>query len=117
MPSKPVWLLSNSTAYSAYKLYFPNVRDSGNANSMQVGELQFYTGANATGTGVLAAGQDIRAIDNPGSDSGYTVDQSGSTPSRIAWTTSRCGWSRAIGILCSTNTDGSSTAARIDSAV
>jgi len=67
--------LTNSTAYSAYKLYFPNVRDGGNANSMQIAEAQLYTGADAGGTPIFGAGNDVRGIDNPGSDSGYTVDQ------------------------------------------
>jgi hypothetical protein len=73
--------LTNSTAYSAYKLYFPTVRDSGNANSMQIGEVQLYDAAGGGGNPILTPADPqnptakILGIDNPGSDSGHTVDQ------------------------------------------
>ena len=57
----------NSTSYSAYKLYFPTLRGSPAALCcMQFGEVQFFTGPGATGSTILAPGNNIRAIDDPG---------------------------------------------------
>ena len=70
----PVVNLANTTSYSAYKLYFPSVK-SGGENSMQISEAQFYDQPNAAGNALLNTGNDVRAIDNPGSDSGYQNGQ------------------------------------------
>src|SRR6187402_374031 len=43
---------TNSTAYSSYKVIFPTVRNAA-GNSMQVGEVELFTGTSATGTDVL----------------------------------------------------------------
>src|SRR5690606_32467599 len=53
----------NVTPYSSYRLTFPTLKDSGGANSMQIAEVQFYTGANATGSAILAPGDTALAID------------------------------------------------------
>lgn len=38
--------VSNSTAYSSYRMLFPTVKNGGAANSMQIAEVQFFTDAN-----------------------------------------------------------------------
>jgi hypothetical protein len=67
--------VANNTSFSAYKMYFPDMRDSGAANSLQFSEVQFYNAPDATGTTLLNPSTDIRAIDNPGSDSAYQVTE------------------------------------------
>ena len=67
--------VTNNTAFTAYKMYFPDMRDTGGANSLQFSEVQFYDQSNATGTALLNPGSDIRAIDNPGSDSSYLLTE------------------------------------------
>ena len=37
----PIVNVSNSTAYSAYRMVFPTVKDANDANSMQIAEVQF----------------------------------------------------------------------------
>src|SRR5205823_12077137 len=49
----PIINVTNSTSYSAYKLYFPTVRNAAPANSMQFSEVQFYDQPNATGTALF----------------------------------------------------------------
>jgi hypothetical protein len=71
----PVVNLPNNTSYSAYKLYFPTVKSGGGENSMQISETQFWDQQNASGNALLNTGNDVRAIDNPGSDSGYQTGQ------------------------------------------
>jgi len=67
----------NSTSYSAYKLFFPTLRGSPAAQCcMQFSEAQFFTGPNATGTAILAPGNNIRAIDDPlGSQSSFPAGE------------------------------------------
>jgi hypothetical protein len=62
-PYAPVNVV-NSTSYSAYKLLFPTTRTP-NGCCMQVSEAQFYSAADATGPGILAPANNIRAIDDP----------------------------------------------------
>ncbi|MEP0841601.1 MAG: hypothetical protein HRF43_02685 [Phycisphaerae bacterium] len=59
----PVVSFANQTAYQSYRLIFPMVRDPVAANSMQISEVAFYESSDGTGTNVLAAGGDVRAID------------------------------------------------------
>jgi len=60
--------VSNSTSYSAYKLFFPTLRGSpGAVCCMQFSEVQFFTGPGATGSSILSPSNNIRAIDDPGS--------------------------------------------------
>ncbi len=55
----------NSAAYTSYKVIFPTVANQGSAtNSMQFSELQLFTGAGGTGTGVLGIGAAAVGIDN-----------------------------------------------------
>jgi hypothetical protein len=67
--------ITNSTAFTAYKMYFPDMRETGAANSLQFSEVQFYDAPDAGGSALLNAGSDIRAIDNPGSDSSYLLTE------------------------------------------
>lgn len=53
----------NANAYTAYKLLFPTVKNAGGANSMQITEIQLYTGAGGTGSDVFAAGDPVVGID------------------------------------------------------
>ena len=39
---------ANSTAYTAYRITFPTLRDAGTANSMQIGEIEFLVPEPAT---------------------------------------------------------------------
>ncbi len=101
----PTATFSNSTAYSSYKLVFTNVKNAGAANSMQIGEIQFFGNQGAgtapsfrlenggtgsplyTVTGTDAAGNDVvnfpafaneaavRVVIQAGSK-GVTIDQS-----------------------------------------
>ncbi|TWT37717.1 Soluble aldose sugar dehydrogenase YliI precursor [Posidoniimonas corsicana] len=72
---------ANTTSYTSYKLIFPTVKNDGAANSMQIAEVDFFTGAAATGAEILSSGdfvipvQDIVA--GPSSDSapGEEVDK------------------------------------------
>lgn len=41
-------LFANTTAYTAYRITFPTVRDAGVANSMQIGEIEFLVPEPAT---------------------------------------------------------------------
>ena len=52
----------NNTSYTSYRLYFPTVRDQGAANSMQISEVDFYTGTAATGSSILADGNFVIPI-------------------------------------------------------
>ena len=58
----PVLSFANSTAYSSYKLMFPTVKNPGAANSMQVGEIQFYSTSNGTGSGIISPGDNALAV-------------------------------------------------------
>ncbi len=62
---------TNATSYAAYKLIFPTVKDPILANSMQIADAQFFTGAGGTGTGILAAGDTALAVATPKSESDY----------------------------------------------
>jgi len=76
---QPAIDVTNSTAYSAYKLIFPQLKqvNGSNAattpNSMQVADVQFYTAPAAGGTGILKSGDDVRAVDE--TDSAYPVTE------------------------------------------
>jgi hypothetical protein len=71
--------LANSASYAAYKLVFPQLKqiNAANAaatpNSMQIADVQFFTAPAAGGTGVLAVGDNIRAVDE--TDSAYPVTE------------------------------------------
>jgi hypothetical protein len=66
--------VTNSTAYNAYKLYFPQIAGPvAGQNSMQISEVQFYSSPNAGGTTILNPLTDVRAIDNPQAESSYNT--------------------------------------------
>ncbi|QDU58712.1 PEP-CTERM sorting domain-containing protein [Aeoliella mucimassa] len=52
---------TNSSSYSSYRLYFPTIKDS-NQNSMQIAEIQFYSGLDGTGNAILSPTDPIVAI-------------------------------------------------------
>jgi glucose/arabinose dehydrogenase len=39
----PEVFVNNATAYTSYKMVFPTVRNAGDANSMQIADIQFYS--------------------------------------------------------------------------
>ena len=55
--------ISNSTAYTSYRLVFDTLRDSPNANSVQIADVSFYDQPAAAGTSIIAAGDPILSID------------------------------------------------------
>jgi hypothetical protein len=61
----PIVDVTNNTSYGSYKLLFPTVRNPVAANSMQISDAQFFTGAGGTGTPILAVGNPILGIDDP----------------------------------------------------
>jgi len=68
----PAQDFTNATAYEHYKIIFPTVRDAGAANSMQVADIQLFTGAAGAGDGVLADGDlTIAVSDNAGPTSNH----------------------------------------------
>ena len=48
--------LTNTTAWDSYWIVFPDYRDSGTFGELQFADIQFYSGANATGTAILGPG-------------------------------------------------------------
>ena len=55
--------IANGTSYSSYKLIFPTLRDTAAANSMQIGEVQFFSAPGAGGSAILAPSNPILEID------------------------------------------------------
>jgi len=53
---------SNNTAYTSYKFIFPTLKNPGAVNSMQIGEVELYTGTGGTGTDILDPTDPIRAV-------------------------------------------------------
>jgi hypothetical protein len=73
----PVISFANAAPFTSYKMYFPTLKamtnpPGGSTNSMQIAEVQFFDGASNP---ILAPANDIRAIDNPGSDSMYPTTE------------------------------------------
>lgn len=60
---------SNSTAYSSYKVVFPQTKYNTGQQAMQINEFTAYTGTGGTGTSIFAPGNPIIAIDTPVSTS------------------------------------------------
>ena len=58
----PTISFSNSTSYSSYKLQFPTVKNPAAANSMQIGDIRFFQSTNGSGSSILSAGDDARAV-------------------------------------------------------
>ncbi|MBN1853835.1 MAG: hypothetical protein JW829_13970 [Pirellulales bacterium] len=55
--------VNNDTAYTSYKMIFPEVADPVLANSMQIAEIEFFESADGTGTDILNLGDPVLAID------------------------------------------------------
>jgi CotH protein/Fn3 domain-containing protein/lamin tail-like protein/chitobiase/beta-hexosaminidase-like protein len=55
----PVLSFSNSTPYTSYKLLFPTLKGAG---IMQVADIRFYQTLSGTGTQILSASDDARAV-------------------------------------------------------
>ncbi len=62
---------SNATSYSSYKLQFGQLRTSANGNSMQVTELQMFSGAGGSGSPILAPANPVVPTDFLSGDSRY----------------------------------------------
>ncbi len=60
--------MNNTVAYSSYRMVFTDVKNSAAANSMQIGEIQFF-GEKLTGSAVLSPVDTILAIDLDGGSS------------------------------------------------
>ena len=58
----PVTSVSNSTAYTSYKMMYPTLKDAGATNSMQIADVAFYATPDGTGGNVLSATDPILAI-------------------------------------------------------
>ena len=56
--------VSNTTAWTSYKLFFPTLRDGAAANSMQVSEVDFFDAPNGGGSDFLSQLDSFVAIDN-----------------------------------------------------
>ncbi len=54
---------TNSLAFSSYRVTFDTVRDAIFANSMQIADVQLFTGLGGTGSTILSSGMSILAID------------------------------------------------------
>ena len=61
-PGAPVDF-TNSLAFSSYRVTFDTVRDAIAANSMQIADVQLFTGLGGTGSTILSSGMSILAID------------------------------------------------------
>lgn len=68
--------ISNTTAYDSYKVVFPAIRNSGAADSMQIGEFTGYTLPDAGGVSVFSASNPILAIDTLVSRSNFPAAES-----------------------------------------
>lgn len=70
---------TNATAYTSWRLVFPSVKNDAAANSMQIGDVQFYTGKEGAGDTVLATGDAVKAIaffsSSSGTPAAETVDK------------------------------------------
>lgn len=64
--------ITNTTAYSSYKMIFPTV---GGSTLMQFSEVQFFAGANATGGSILGTGNSILAVDTLAPTSNYPSNE------------------------------------------
>jgi len=74
----PVVDVTNSVPYTAYKMFFPTLKQPGGGNCcMQISEVQFFSGPGGSGSAILAPGNNIRAIDDGlgASQSSYPVGE------------------------------------------
>jgi len=58
----PVVTVSNSTAYSSYRMMYPTLKNAGATNSMQVADVAYYESTDGSGANVLGASDPILAI-------------------------------------------------------
>ena len=72
----PAVNVSNTTAYTSYKMIFPTIKNAGATNSMQLAEARFFGGDNGTGDEILAADNRIFAVANPTFQSRYPGGES-----------------------------------------
>ncbi|MBP7936413.1 MAG: hypothetical protein KA354_17370 [Phycisphaerae bacterium] len=54
---------ANTASYTSYKVIFPTLKRVTTPNSMQIAEIELFTGAGGTGTPVLGTGGTVLAID------------------------------------------------------
>ena len=67
----PLINVGSTTAYNSYRLTFPSLKESCNANSMQISEVEFYEDVNGSSGTFLSIVDDVRAIHLPTSESAY----------------------------------------------
>ncbi|WP_442483466.1 PEP-CTERM sorting domain-containing protein [Aeoliella sp. SH292] len=75
--------IANGASYSSYKMVFNTMRNLNAANSLQVADVQFFTGTGGSGSAVLSAADmpsTIGIADGSGSQSRYPAP--GEAPSR-----------------------------------
>ncbi|MGB7947925.1 MAG: hypothetical protein WCH75_09610, partial [Candidatus Binatia bacterium] len=58
-----VSIATNATAYTSYKMIFPTLKNAGAVDSMQIGEVLFFTTTNGSGADLLNPGDPILAVD------------------------------------------------------
>ncbi len=54
---------ANAVGYSSYRVVFDTLKNSGAANSMQIADVQLFSGADGAGAAILGAGAPTIAID------------------------------------------------------
>jgi len=65
----------NAAVYNSYKLVFPTVKNGVAANSMQIAEIQFFSGAGGSGSALLNPATPILAIDAPAPNSDHPAGE------------------------------------------
>jgi len=72
LTAAPIAGFTNTTAYTAYKVLFPTVKNAAAANSMQVAEVALYETTDGTSPNILSEGGVVLAVDD-NSASSYPV--------------------------------------------
>ena len=84
LTTAPAQSFTNSTAYKNYRVVFTEPKD-GN-NGIQIGDVQLYTGPNATGSGVFGILDNAYAFQLPRPDSNYPAQEPPSNLVDFAYT-------------------------------
>jgi hypothetical protein len=59
----PTLSFANAASFTSYRVVFPTLKNSAATNSMQVADAQLFASLDASGTGILAAGNPALAVD------------------------------------------------------
>lgn len=76
---------ANATAYSSYRVYFYDVRDAANANSLQIGEVELLGTLEPTSPVLLSDIHPTNTMNFEGLVSSLSVTASGSSPLFYQW--------------------------------